>query len=115
MSNVLSEEHKQQVLALGRMGWSLRRIERDTRINRDTATRYLREAGIAVKQPGRPSKQTAKPAISAAEVPPRLHGPGFKTRQYGAPRPLARKTTLSLHLRARASSPPEALDLKGTA
>lgn len=46
MSNVLSEAHKQQVLALGRMGWSLRRIERDTGINRDTVARYLREAGV---------------------------------------------------------------------
>ena len=70
MSNVLSEEQKQQVMALGRMGWSRRRIERDTGIYRDTAARYLREAGIAVKKPGRPSKETAKPAISAAEVTP---------------------------------------------
>jgi hypothetical protein len=28
VSNVLSEEKKQQVIALGRLGWSLRRIER---------------------------------------------------------------------------------------
>jgi hypothetical protein len=27
MSNVLSEEKKQQVIALGKLGWSLRRIE----------------------------------------------------------------------------------------
>ena len=87
MSNVLSEEHKQQVLALGRMGWSLRRIERDTRINRDTATRYLREAGIAVKQPGRPSKQTAKPAISAAEVPPDFTAPDSKSANMAPPDP----------------------------
>ena len=72
MSNVLSEQQKQQVLALGRMGWSLRRIERDTGIHRDTAARYLREAGVTVKKPGRPSKETAKPAISAAEVTPAL-------------------------------------------
>jgi hypothetical protein len=26
MSNVLSEEKKQQVIALGRLGWTLRRI-----------------------------------------------------------------------------------------
>jgi hypothetical protein len=30
MSNVLSEEKKQQVIALGKLGWSLRRIERET-------------------------------------------------------------------------------------
>jgi hypothetical protein len=28
MANVLSEEKRQQVEALGRLGWSLRRIER---------------------------------------------------------------------------------------
>jgi hypothetical protein len=27
MANVLSEDKKQQVIALGRLGWSLRRIE----------------------------------------------------------------------------------------
>ncbi len=30
MANVLNEEKKQQVLALGRLGWSLRRIEQAT-------------------------------------------------------------------------------------
>jgi len=70
MSNVLSEEQKQQILGLGRVGWSLRRIERETGIHRDTAARYLREAGVAVKKRGRPSKETAKPAISVAEVTP---------------------------------------------
>ncbi len=68
MSNVLSEEQKQQIIALGRLGWSMRRIERESGIHRDTAARYLREAGIALKKPGRPGKETAKPAISAAEV-----------------------------------------------
>jgi hypothetical protein len=30
MSNVLSEEKKQQVIALGKLGWALRRIEQAT-------------------------------------------------------------------------------------
>jgi hypothetical protein len=30
MSNVLSNEKKQQVIALGKLGWSLRRIEEAT-------------------------------------------------------------------------------------
>jgi len=34
VSNVLSEEKKQQVIALGRLGWSLRRIQRETGIRR---------------------------------------------------------------------------------
>jgi len=78
MSNVLSEEEKQKILALGRMGWSLRRIARETGIYRDTAARYLREASIAVKKPGRPGKETAKPAISAAEVTPDSASPNSK-------------------------------------
>jgi hypothetical protein len=36
MSNVLSEEQKQQVLALGRLGWSMRRIEQETEVYRET-------------------------------------------------------------------------------
>jgi hypothetical protein len=30
VSNVLSEQKRQQVVALGRLGWSLRRIEKET-------------------------------------------------------------------------------------
>jgi hypothetical protein len=44
--NVLSEEKKQQVLALGQLGWSLRRIERSIHIRRETAATYLKAAGI---------------------------------------------------------------------
>src|SRR5215472_9810111 len=52
MSNVLSEDKQQQVIALGRLGWSLRRIERETGVRRETAGGYLRAAGIAVRAPG---------------------------------------------------------------
>jgi len=34
VSNVLTEEKKQQILTLGRLGWSLRRIEKQTEIRR---------------------------------------------------------------------------------
>ena len=47
--NVLSEEKKQQVLALGRLGWSLRRIERAVHIRRETVSTYLKAAGILVQ------------------------------------------------------------------
>ncbi|MGH7604966.1 MAG: IS21 family transposase [Gemmatimonadaceae bacterium] len=53
MSNVLSEEKKQQIIALGRLGWSLRRIERATGVRRETAGEYLRAVGIAVGGRGR--------------------------------------------------------------
>ncbi len=49
MVNVLSEEKKQQVLALGRLGWSLRRIERATEVRRETASGYLKAAGIELR------------------------------------------------------------------
>jgi transposase-like protein len=51
-SGVLSEEKKQQVIALGRLGLSLRRIQQATRIRRETAAGYLKAAGIAVRPPG---------------------------------------------------------------
>jgi len=40
--NVLSEEKKQQIIALGKQDWSLRRIERTVHIRRETAAAYLK-------------------------------------------------------------------------
>ena len=65
MSNVLSEDKRQQVLALGRLGWSLRRIERATGVRRETASNYLKAAGVVVRGRGRPRTAPAKPAISS--------------------------------------------------
>jgi hypothetical protein len=42
----LNEEKKQQVIALGRLGWSLRRIQRAIGVRRETAATYLKAAGI---------------------------------------------------------------------
>jgi len=75
MSNVLSEEKRQQVLALGRLGWSLRRIEQETGVRRETASAYLKAAGIAIRPPGAWGRPQPKPAkgvttgSSAAGVP----------------------------------------------
>jgi len=52
MSNVLNEEKKQQVIALGKLGWTLRRIEQVTGVRRETAGAYLKAAGIAVRPSG---------------------------------------------------------------
>jgi hypothetical protein len=60
--NVLSEEKKQQVLGLGWLGWSLRRIQRETHIRRETAAAYLKAAGIAVRPPGGWGRAAPKPA-----------------------------------------------------
>jgi hypothetical protein len=63
MSNVLNEAKKQQVLALGRLGWPLRRIEQETGVRRETAGAYLKAAGIAVRPPGAWGRRPpAKPA-----------------------------------------------------
>jgi transposase len=51
MANVLNEEKKQQILALGRLGWSPRRIQQATHVRRETAGAYLKAAGIAVRPP----------------------------------------------------------------
>ena len=69
MSNVLSNAQRQQILALGRLGWTLRRIEQATGSRRETVSAYLQAAGLAVRGPGRPATQAAKPAISG-EVSP---------------------------------------------
>ena len=61
MANVLKEEKKQQVVALGRLGWSLRRIEQATGVRRETAGVYLKAAGIEIRKPGGWGR--SKPAI----------------------------------------------------
>jgi len=68
MSNALSEEKKQQVIALGKLGWSLRKIERETGVRRETAGAYLRAAGIAVRIPRAWGRRA--PAKPANEVTP---------------------------------------------
>ena len=44
VSTVLNEKTKQQVIALGRLGWSLRRTEKATDVRRETAAAYLRDS-----------------------------------------------------------------------
>ena len=47
--------NRETVLALGRLGWTLRRIEEETGIRRETVSTYLKAAGIVVR-PERGSK-----------------------------------------------------------
>ena len=61
MSNVLNEEKKQQAVALGRLGWSLRQIQKAIGVRRETISVYLRAAGIAMRAP-RGQYTPAKPA-----------------------------------------------------
>jgi transposase len=65
MANVLSDEKKQQVVALGRLGWPLRRIEKELAVRRETASAYLQAAGIPVRpKGGRPSVWPPIPATT---------------------------------------------------
>ena len=65
MSNVLDVHKQQQVLALGRLGWSLRHIEQATGIRRETAGVYLKAAGIPVRpRGGRPATWPPNPATT---------------------------------------------------
>jgi transposase len=83
MANVLKDEKKQQIIALGRLGWSLRKIQEATRVRRETISAYLRGAGVEIWPPGRWKREgKAKPAIqvitgSEAAKPaiPRFAGP----------------------------------------
>ena len=67
--NVLSDDKKQQVLVLGRLGWTLRRIEETTGIRRETASKYLKAAGVSVRSPR--ARSRPKPA-SEEGVSPRV-------------------------------------------
>ena len=65
MSNVLSDDKKQQVVALGRLGWSLRRIEEATGVRRETVERLSEAAGVAVRgRAAEPKVWPPKPAIT---------------------------------------------------
>src|SRR5438093_10621714 len=94
MANVLSAEKRQQVIALGRLGWSLRRIEEATGVRRETASTDLRAAGVVVRPPGRWG-QPPKPAIEvstdsgAAPASHPANGVGVSTDSPAAP-PLPR-------------------------
>ena len=48
----MDKTKQEQVIALGRLGWSLRRIEQATGVRRETAGGYLRSAGVALRAPG---------------------------------------------------------------
>ena len=67
MSNVLDEEQQQQIRALGRLGWSLRRIESATAVRRETISAYLRTAGIPIRARG--GRPTTWPPPNPATTP----------------------------------------------
>ena len=102
MSNVLDDNKQQQVLRSGDLGWSLRRIEEATGVRRETASGYLKAAGIAGARP-RPAEriEPPKPAISA-EVSTDLGGKTGHYERGGVHRPRA---AAAAGPRARARAP----------
>jgi hypothetical protein len=71
MGNVLERAKQEQVIALGRLGWSLRRIEAATGVRRETAGSYLRSAGIAIRTPGgwgRKAPAKAAPSVTTGSA-----------------------------------------------
>jgi transposase len=90
VSNVLNEQIKQQIIALGRLGWSLRRIQKSTGVRRETAATYLREAGVAVRAPGQWGRGSpVVESLPAADAEARSQLPGAKpaiavTTDFGA-------------------------------
>jgi hypothetical protein len=62
MSNVLDHDKQQQIRALGRLGWTLSRVQEATGMRPETISGYLETAGIAVRGRGRPSESESQPA-----------------------------------------------------
>jgi transposase len=98
----LNEDKKQQIIALGRLGWSLRRIERETGIRRETVSAYLQEAGVERRSPrgrqlpAKPASSTdpvttdpegTKPASPSGPVTPESGGPAAETATQPKPQP----------------------------
>jgi transposase len=96
MANVLKHEKQAEIRALGRLGWSLRRIEEATGVRRETVARYLGWAGIRVRPPrGRVLAGGANAASSVATDP----GPDSKP---------ASEVATDLERKAAAGSAPSA-------
>ena len=61
-------EKKQQVIALGRLGWPLWRIEQETGVRRGTAGAYLKAAGIGVRPPEEWGRRAPAKAANAMAI-----------------------------------------------
>ena len=60
----LERRKETTIIALRKLGWSLRRSEQLTGVRRETAGAYLMAAGVAVRVPGTWGRRApAKPAI----------------------------------------------------
>ena len=63
----MSKEKREQVIALGRLGWAERRIQEETGIRRETVSKYLKQAGVPVRPPR--GRTIPKPASQVSTDP----------------------------------------------
>ena len=64
----MSKTQQDRIIALGRLQWTLRKIEEATGSRRETVGKYLRAAGVVVRPPGRWGHAGAKAAIEASPL-----------------------------------------------
>jgi len=98
----LSKDKRHQVVALGRLGWSLRRIEGATGVRRETAGDYLKAAGTPVRsRGGRPRVWPPNPATTPVVSTDSSAKPtiaGEVSTDSAQPKPAARaEVPLALH------------------
>jgi len=86
MTNILGDDKRQQVLTLGQLGWTLRRIGQATGMRRETASAYLKAAGITVCGPRQRQLATPNPASEVSTDPGALR-PGITDPLSGPPPP----------------------------
>ena len=85
MSNLLHESKQQQGVALGGLGWSLRRIEAATGVRRETISGYLVAAGVPVRRRGGrvadwpPANPATTAVVSTDSAPPESPGTDVAT------------------------------------
>jgi hypothetical protein len=109
MANVLSDDKRRQVEALGRLGWSVRRIEREAQVRRETASAYLKAAGIEVRGRG---GARAKPATSGEVITdpaaPKPATSGEVITDPAAPKPATSDEVITDSSAPATSAPPSA-------
>ncbi|TQF14698.1 helix-turn-helix domain-containing protein [Myxococcus llanfairpwllgwyngyllgogerychwyrndrobwllllantysiliogogogochensis] len=105
MGNVLSDEKQQQVIALGRLGWSLRRIEDATGVRRETASGYLRAAGVGIRPPRRWRKSKPANEGTAEASEPEAEGAGAKPANEGTTDSMPRGRAGVRHMSASIVAP----------
>jgi transposase len=113
MSNVLDDHTQQQVVALGRLGWSLRRIEETTGVRRETASSYLKAAGIPVRGRGGrprvwPPKPATTPGVSTDSTPNLAISEGVSTDSDGPKPATAEEVSIDLGAVPRPGRAPSA-------